>query len=544
MRVALILITTIFATCLAQAETPAHLYYTGTINNKLAIQMELSFAGTLVSGHYAFDSIGERIDLTGSWNTAGGVRLGESVHQREIDSHAGTFIGNISADRRRFAGHWENAGRTQTFLFSVTAVAEYHTLKVEHGYLHLAGIYPVFLVSTPAWKSLTAQLYAKVVEGQRTFGSVMGDVNPGTPLGLIQETSLHIAFYRRNFVSLLGEEFTETGGEHANTDFSSLNYQMTAKGPLLLGLQSLFNPKTPFMDAISDIVQADLERNRVAQADLLLAAPRRYSLTPKMINTYTCSATGITFVFPRYLFDNYASGDFFATIPYPLLKDYLHPSGPLATLAKNRRINSPAIRDAVTGLSAEAAMHLGREAFETRYAATQAKETYAPGDGYGVYATCMHARNAWQATTLPLSRRNQYLKIRHILENLAATRFAIDHALFWILPLEDTKNENAAFCEDMLTKVITALQAPMPNAAARRQAQMSLAAAGRQVRSLVTPRHTPDDSAVYTMKVRVLLRLLSEVTHAAPAWPDNVAAVVGVYAEQITASNRLPSRTK
>lgn len=116
-----------------------HLYYTGTINSTLAVQMELTFHGRAVSGKYAYDKVGTTLYVEGS-------RIGKAlVLKEEVGdfTKTGTFTGPLSADLHTFTGTWRSADQQRNFPFSLHAVAVYKSISQEKNHFTLGGEYPV-----------------------------------------------------------------------------------------------------------------------------------------------------------------------------------------------------------------------------------------------------------------------------------------------------------------------------------------------------------------------------------------------------------------
>ncbi len=128
-------------------------YYTGTINGALAVQMELSFDGNQVRGHYFYETVGADLDLDGN-------RVGSSLAMEELvdGKVTGGFTGRLSADLRAITGAWISPDGARKLSFSATAVAEYKTVTVKRAGYDLSGSYPVFLNESPALQTLTSSL--------------------------------------------------------------------------------------------------------------------------------------------------------------------------------------------------------------------------------------------------------------------------------------------------------------------------------------------------------------------------------------------------
>jgi len=176
MRTIVLAIFSLF-TATAALAVPSHLYYTGLINNKLAVQMDLAFAKTAVSGQYAYDSIGEELEVKGTWTKAGAIALKEHLpveygKPRFTGRITGSFSGVVSVDRRQISGQWRSADGKRALPFTLRAVAEYRTHTVAHRYLRKNTIYPQFLDPAPAWSSLNKQLYGIAMTAEKAFHGI------------------------------------------------------------------------------------------------------------------------------------------------------------------------------------------------------------------------------------------------------------------------------------------------------------------------------------------------------------------------------------
>jgi len=497
MRTILVALLSVLAAGMALA-IPSHLYYTGLINNKLAIQMDLEFAKSQVSGQYVYDSVGEEIDVKGTWTKAGVISLKEHVHMKESIRFSGpitgSFTGKVSADRRQISGQWRSADGKRALPFTLHAVAEYRTHTVSHRYLKQTNQYPYFLNLGPGWKGVNQQSYSVMRAAEKNFlDNAGGETDPKAPDGDLaqQEYTLHIKYYSLQLISLLAEDETQFCVDGRDSiENASYNFRPTATGAHELDLDDLFNAKTPYTDALYDALLVPLDID---------------SLDPRVgsaMDVYTCSATRISFIIED-------------DIPYALLKAYLNPAGPLATLAQHAPSRLQPLRDAATGLTAEAAMQLGHAKFLARYAAARGKAEDVQENEDDAYARLLHRANLRHAAPLSLAQHNQYLQVRRELERLGRACLDAQGDLSDAQSAVKTQ-QYAALREETLFAVITALQSPTPDPPTRAHA----------LRTLTTAKAQVDDEDVQ--------KVLTEITTGLPTWPDKVAGLIDRYVVQVT----------
>jgi len=308
----------------ASAAPTAQLYYTGTLGGKYPVQMDLTWRGKDIYGSYLYTSVGEKLHLAGRQREKDAAAFSETG----AGNITGTFTGRFSADRRQFAGTWTSANGKRQLTVALTAIAAAHTVKRKLGKLTLVGSYPVFFNPTSALKTLSGLLRQRAATALQSYDldeADTGEIAKHDPEAMSYDIS--IAYFRPNLVSLLISDYEDTGGAHPNTTYKSANYMLDADKPHLLALGQLFNARTPYKQALTELVVADLNK-QIAQRDFKLDSP----LTPDKLTTYTLGPKAITFVFSPYEVACYAAGDFFVSIPYEKLKDYLKIDGPLPAL--------------------------------------------------------------------------------------------------------------------------------------------------------------------------------------------------------------------
>jgi len=317
----------IIALCLlflAGSGWTAAYHYSGSIGNRTAVQMDLTRQGSNLTGNYWYDAAGPALELTGSLRD--GTATVKEYETDDVRRLTGAFTGTLSQNDRQFRGTWKSPDGKRSLPFAFTATAEYRTLTVKRKYFDLKGSYPVFFAAGRGWQVLSAQLRARVQAAQQGFLKDMAGETPHTSHNFEQIYEIGVAYADNALASLLILNFTEFGGAHPDTVYTSANYQVTADGPRLLGLNDLFTPGSGYQDALFKLVVADLNRQKTARQDIPLFGT--FSMAD--LKVYTLSPRSITFVFSPAVAGAYVAGTYYVTIPYSQLAQYINPHGPLA----------------------------------------------------------------------------------------------------------------------------------------------------------------------------------------------------------------------
>jgi len=320
---------------LAGAGWAASYHYTGSIGDRTAVQMDLARQGTSLTGTYWYDSVGLPLKLTGR------ARRGTATVKEfdENGTQTGAFTGALSRNDRQIRGVWRSPDGQRRLPFAFTANAAYRTLTVTRRRYDVKGTYPAFLSTAPGWRALSSLLYGQVTTAQQDFlkETAGGTLNvPGTRF--TQYYDIGVAYADDNLASLLTQEFTFTGGAHPNTVYTSVNYQVAGNTPRLLGLNDLFAPDSGYLDAIFQMVLANLNQQKKQRGGI----PVWDTFSTKDLNVYTLSPRSITFVFSPYVAGPYAEGTYYVAIPYSQLTQYLNPKGPLAKFVAPATSTAPA----------------------------------------------------------------------------------------------------------------------------------------------------------------------------------------------------------
>lgn len=309
-------------------------YYSGTVGDGLAIQMELVIDSTDVTGSYMYDKVGIPLSLTGDIDTDTSIIT--LTEQDDKGQKTGTFKGKLVSEGTNFGksieGTWTKADGANKIPFKLGKIAYYVYSELKAGGKYeMSYLVPDFLSEAKPARDITETLEKKALEEQAKFTKEAEDFfGTSDSAGEWQENySYSIEYYSPDLISLSGEVFSYTGGAHGNTFYMSSNYWIKDGKAHLIGLSDLFRPNSGYMKVLSDYCMGDLRKQNagwVVNGELK-------ELKAEDLGAFAISPRGISFAFAPYAVGSYAEGSYFVVIPYSELKDVISPSGPLAKFA-------------------------------------------------------------------------------------------------------------------------------------------------------------------------------------------------------------------
>ncbi len=332
-------------------------YFRGTIGNNLAIEMTLTRDGDRLTGTYFYPKVGKNINLTGTVDKDGNVELKESD---ESGKDTGVFKGKWkpatdSPDPalNEIEGKWSRPDGTKETAFQVFqqpiafTAAERVTPKVikeanKARHYTIDAEYPQ-IEGDPRFDGFNREarnLITKDVAAFRTSEtSVETDAGSETPAETMDST-LDIGYEIRYATDdLISVEFTEgsyeRGAAHGNSNTTVINYDV--KNGKKLALADLFNPKSNFLNVISEYCLKDLrERSKKDKDAMFDEEMMKSGASPRADNyrAWAITKKGLWITFDPYAVAPYAAGPQHVLVPYSALKDILRPDGPLAVLTK------------------------------------------------------------------------------------------------------------------------------------------------------------------------------------------------------------------
>jgi uncharacterized protein DUF3298 len=306
--------------------------YRGSIGNS-HIQMRLNFNGNDVSGTYAYDNIGQDLNLTGRLNNgaleltemSGKQKTGKFVCKKPledpIDSECtwskidGTRESMVTLEEQNFAFADGVQIMPKTIVNRRTGVSV--------SYPQITGGGPLSAGAQAFNRRIVALAQKKISEFEPVNGKGVFDTN------------YNILFGTNEVISVEMSEYYDGGGAHPNNSFWTLTYDL--KGNKELKFEDLFKPNSEYNSAIAKYVVADIDKRAAAfEADDARRENRQpvkrddsivsedqlnelsgWAMTPKGLVVY--------FDFPHVIavFDK-------TLVPYTVVKQYLNPNGPAA----------------------------------------------------------------------------------------------------------------------------------------------------------------------------------------------------------------------
>ena len=340
-----------------KALTGDKVYFRGTIANNLAIEMTLTRDGDRLTGTYFYPKVGKNINLAGTVDKDGNVELKESD---ESGKDTGVFKGKWkpatdSPDPalNEIEGKWSRPDGTKETAFQVfqqpiafnAAVrvtpkvikeankAKHYTIDAEYPQIEGDTRFDNF-------NREARNLITKDVAAFRTSeASEETDSGSETPAETTDST-LDIGYEIRYATDdLISVEFTEgsyeRGAAHGNSNTTVVNYDV--KNGKKLALADLFNPKSNFLNVISEYCLKDLrERSKKDKDAMFDEEMMKSGASPRADNyrAWAITKKGLWITFDPYAVAPYAAGPQHVLVPYSALKNILKPDGPVSGLAK------------------------------------------------------------------------------------------------------------------------------------------------------------------------------------------------------------------
>ena len=306
--------------------------YRGSIGDS-HIQMRLNFNGSDVSGTYAYDSIGQDLNLTGHLNN-GALELTEMSGKQKT----GKFVCKKPLeDPIDSECTWSKIDGTRESMV---------TLEEQHfAFADGMQVTPKMIVNRRTGVSVS---YPQIISngtlpaGAQGFNrrivalaqKKIGEFAPVDGKGVF-DTNYNIMFGTNEVISVEMTEYYDGGGAHPNNSFWSLTYDL--KGNKEQKFEDLFKPNSDYNSAIAKYVVADIDKRAAAfeegdarrenrkpvKRDESIVSEGQldelsgWALTPKGLVVY--------FDFPHVIavFDK-------TLVPYSVVKQYLNPNAPAA----------------------------------------------------------------------------------------------------------------------------------------------------------------------------------------------------------------------
>ncbi|HXI24431.1 MAG TPA: hypothetical protein VNG71_11260 [Pyrinomonadaceae bacterium] len=306
--------------------------YRGSIGNS-HIQMRLTFAGNEVSGTYAYDSVGQDLNLTGRL-TNGALELTEMSGKQKTGKFVCKKPLSDSIDSEctwsKMDGSRESMATLEEQHFAFANGLQLTPKTIVNRRTGVSVSYPQ--ITGSGTLSAGAQAFNRriVTLAQKKIGEFAPIDGKG-----VFDTNYNVLFGTNDLVSVEMSEYYDGGGAHPNNSFWSLTYDL--KGNKELKFEDLFKPDGDYNSAIAKYVVADIDKRAraVEEEDARQSGrkpePREGPLVD-LDQLNEVSGWGVTpaglvvyFDFPHVIafFDK-------TTVPYSVIQPFLKTDGPVA----------------------------------------------------------------------------------------------------------------------------------------------------------------------------------------------------------------------
>jgi len=341
--------------------TPAETkFFKGSIGSALGLQMKLVREGENLTGSYAYQKVGKKIDVHGNVDKDGNVTL------EEFDANGkqtGVFKGVWKQDGNgaiEIAGNWTKPNGDKKAAFSLHE----EPIEFSHGveiaarqireknkklkyeidieYPQLTGsVDPNFEKFNQSVRSLITK---KVADFKKEVTPSADEPTPDaadeTPAESQRSdigTSYTVALAKDDLISIeITVSSYSAGAAHPNSYTEVVNFDL--KNGKLLKLADLFLPGSKYLQTLSTYCIQDLKKQAKAQgADAMLDEDWiQKGAAPELTNydNWTITKKGLGITFDPYQVGPYAAGPQHVLVPYSALKDIIKPDGPLGQFAK------------------------------------------------------------------------------------------------------------------------------------------------------------------------------------------------------------------
>jgi hypothetical protein len=325
--------------------------FRGRINYDLKIEMTLVRDGERLTGAYFYPRVGKNIDLKGSIDKSGALEMRESD---ETGKETGVFKGKWTANAMGLAeieGKWSRPDGSKETGFQVSqqpiefAAAVRVVPKVikeanKQARYSLDAEYPE-IQGDARFDKFNREVRALVTKDVAAFKTAeTSDEDEAGDLPAETQTSTLDIGYDVRFATddLISVEFNQgqysRGAAHGNSITVVLNYDV--KNGRRLALADLFNPRSNYLNVISDYSIKDLRAQNKKDQDSMLDEDMMKSGTAPSADNYQAWAItrkGLWITFDPYQVAAYAAGPQHVLIPYSALKPIIKPDGPVGGLA-------------------------------------------------------------------------------------------------------------------------------------------------------------------------------------------------------------------
>ena len=325
------------ALCVLSASAQTKVYR-GSIGNS-HIQMQLNFNGNVVTGTYAYDNVGQDLNLSGHLNngvlelteTSGKQKTGKFTCKKPLGDRTDSECTWSKIDGTR-----ESMVTIEEQHFAFTDGLQVTPKMINNRRTGVTVSYPQISGSGPL--SAGAQAF-----NRRIFALAQKKISEFAPIDGkgVFDTNYNILLGTNELISVEMTEYYDGGGAHPDDSFWSLTYDLKANKELKF--EDLFKPNSDYNSAIAKYVVADIDkRARAVEEDDARSSGRkpepREGPLVDMDQLNELSGWGIApaglivyFDFPHVIafFDR-------TTVPYSVVQPFLKTDGPVAKALSQR----------------------------------------------------------------------------------------------------------------------------------------------------------------------------------------------------------------
>lgn len=149
---------------------------------------------------------------------------------------------------------------------------------------------------------------------------------PTAPYSL--ELDTEVCYSSSKLVSLLVSSYSYTGGAHGNHLARPANFGLVNGKAKRLNLSDVLATK----DVVGTV--SKLIMPQIMEAKRKFGETEKPTFNREVVERWTVTPKGMTWVFENYLIGSYAEGEYTASLTWKQLRPHLKKSGPLSSLSK------------------------------------------------------------------------------------------------------------------------------------------------------------------------------------------------------------------
>ena len=336
---------TFLSSAIAQfGSSPTQRYYLiGTLGDD-ALQMDITFSDSTISGEYFLLDDGPRFNLMGDlmsddpdtrnslWGMTTISDSGEPLDFFEVElvNPRLHYDGPDSElDNVALRGLWTSGADSEPVPFEAYAVAEYVFLNMTNGdHIEIDMSYPYFLVEP--WKNLNGMMTEGIPGMIDFFQEGQLESEEYNLLGWGSSDSVRIHYLSDSLVSLEDSGWIYLGGAHGNSASISRNFaRLEGSGIesdwIELELSNLFDDGVNYANELETNILLELEQKEAAW----VVDGSTTSITPEDLYSVLISPKGFDISFDPYHMGPYAQGHIDITLPFEYVGPIVNEEGVL-----------------------------------------------------------------------------------------------------------------------------------------------------------------------------------------------------------------------